>query len=547
MGRCKILFFFVFVFVSSLAFGQKDRYAVFLSDKDKVAYSIDQPEVFLSQRAIDRRERMGIEITDMDFPVDMDYITQVKETGAEVYFSSKWFNALIVQMTESQRVSVQSLSFVDSVVFIALGERLLKTTSVPTIASTFKPPSKVNASTKTQLRLIDVDEMHKDGFNGEGVLIAVFDDGFQGVNEFEPFGSLHKENRLVATKDFITNSGNVFQFDDHGSSVLSCIAADYGDELRGTAPKASFILCVTEDKTDEYRIEEYNWLLAAEFADSAGVDVINGSLGYSTFSSIDSRPSMSYSLKDMDGKTTVVARAATMASDRGIVVVVSAGNEGNGSWGHMTSPGDVENILTIGSVNSSGVRSSFSSYGPTADGRIKPDVVALGSSATIFYMSSGDGVIESGNGTSFSSPMMAGFAANLIQAYPTWSNTRVMEAIRATGNRSTVPDTLLGYGVPQYPLKEYNNVLATIEDEMVIYPNPFDEDIITIDFGNMVFDRTLYIQLYDMYGKELYLKEVSPKDFSSKLDLEFPDLGSAVYLLSLRSRKFKKTKQLKKL
>ncbi|MFY0605359.1 MAG: S8 family peptidase [Cyclobacteriaceae bacterium] len=536
MGIYKSFIIVLFLLVAGSSYGQMNRYVVFLSDKDNTPFAVDKPEEFLSQRAIDRRSRMNIDITEQDLPVDPAYVSQIASTGADVYFTSKWFNAVLTQMHDSELAAVEQLSFVDSVVFVAPNELLGPMDQEPTVAADFIVPTKINAKTGTQLRVLGSDVMHDDGYRGEGVLIAVFDDGFQGVNEFEPFGNMHKENRLVATKDFIANSGNVYQYDDHGSSVLSCIASNYGEDLIGTAPKASYILCVTEDLSTEYRIEEYNWLLAAEFADSAGVDVINGSLGYSNFTGTD----MDYSLDDMDGSTTIVAQAAKITSEKGIVVVVSAGNSGNSSWGHVTSPGDAFDVLTVGSITLSGGRSSFSSYGPTADGRIKPDVVALGSAATIFYMSNGEVAIASGNGTSFSAPQVAGFAAGVIQAHPTWTNLRVIEAIKATGNKSTLPDTLVGYGTPKYPLKEFDNVLS-------VYPNPLDDEQVTINFGDLVFNRELHLVLYDNGGKVVLEQVIAPEDISQKLDLELTGLRSGLYFLSLRSKRFKEVIQLKKL
>ncbi len=542
MGIYRSAVLMVLFLAAMPSYAQMNRYVVFLSDKDNSPYSIDSPLAFLSQRSIDRRSKMGTAITDQDLPVDPTYITQITETGADVYFTSKWFNAALTQMFDSELDAVRQLSFVDSVVYVAPGERLGAQNQTEVIANDFIIPSDINHNTGTQLRLLGSDKMHEDGYKGEGVLIAVFDSGFEGVNEYEPFGSMHKEDRLIGTKDFITNSGNVFQFHDHGSSVLSCIASNYGEDLIGTAPKANYILCVTEDVSSEYRIEEYNWLMAAEYADSAGVDVINGSLGYSDFSD----DNMNYTLDDMDGETTIVARAAKLASDKGIVVVVSAGNSGNGTWGHVTSPGDAKDILTIGSVSISGAKSGFSSYGPTADGRIKPDVVALGSGATVFRMSNNEGRISTGNGTSFSSPQVAGFVAGVIQAYPSWTSLTVIDAIKATGNKSTVPDTLTGYGIPKYPLTEFDNVLS-LDQDLSIYPNPLDDGMLTINLGDRVFDRALDIVLYDNGGKKVYEERLEPQNISKELNLELTGLRSGIYFLSLRSKRFKEVIQLKKL
>ncbi|WP_421895075.1 S8 family serine peptidase [Marinoscillum sp.] len=536
MAQIKHLLVLAIVFFGHMGFSQKDRYMVFFSDKEGVSFSIDQPEAFLSERAVSRRARMGIAITERDLPVNASYVAGVRNTGAEVYYTSRWFNAALVQMTSEELSQVTQLTFVDSVEYIAKGEKLSDARVATANVAEFKAPSRVTATTRAQLGLIGADEMHADGYKGEGMIIAVFDDGFMGVNEYEPFEHIFIEDRLLGTKDFISNSGNVFQYDDHGSAVLSCIASSYGADISGTAPNATFLLCVTEDIKSEYRIEEYNWLLAAEYADSAGADVINGSLGYSTFSD----KTMNYSYQDMNGQVTVVSRAAEIAVESGIIVVVSAGNEGNGSWKYVTSPADATGVLAVGSVNPDGSRSSFSSVGPTSDGRVKPDVMAMGSFTTIFYVSGDEGVISTGNGTSFASPQMAGYAAGIWQANPGWSNREVTDAIKKSANRAFAPDSLYGYGIPHYPM-------AVTDTTFKVYPNPFRDNIITINFGNLEFDNKVEISLYDLQGKELYLREISTKSLPRKLEIEVNNLRSGTYFLSLRSRKFKKTVQLKKI
>lgn len=520
---------------------QSHRYMVFFSDKDSVDFDIESPEAFLSDRAIARRTKMGIEITEEDLPVDDSYVQQVKGQGASVFFTTRWFNGVLTEMNDETATAVGNLDFVDSVVYVAKDTKLSSSPGTYTVASEFLELTAVNATTTTQNALIGVDAMHEDGYRGEGILIAVFDDGFKGVNQFQPFEHIFTGERLLATKDFVKNSGNVFQYDDHGSSVLSCIGQNYGDGYTGTAPNADFILCVTEDNSTEYRIEEYNWLFAAEFADSAGVDVINGSLGYFSFSDSD----MDYEYSDMDGKTTVVSRAAQMASDRGIVVVVSAGNEGNGSWKYITTPADAEGALAVGSVTSQGTLSGFSSIGPAADGRIKPDVVAMGSYATIFYMSGNNGYISTGNGTSFSSPQVAGLAAGLLQAYPDWTAEELISNMKETASLSSNPDNERGYGIPTYLL---NNVEAIGEaGELRVYPNPFHENVITIDLGELKVDNRLEIKVLNLNGQEVYSQKVNSNDVSERMEITLDNFRSGTYFLTLRSKKLNKTVKIVKI
>ncbi|WP_421879449.1 S8 family serine peptidase [Marinoscillum sp.] len=549
MVRSRIVFSAVVWLISLSTFAQ-DRYMVFFTDKDNVPFTIDAPEAFLSQRAIDRRDRMDIPITEMDLPVDQSYINQVADSGAEVFFTSKWFNGVLAEMTSAQATQVANLSFVDRVDYVAAGAKLTSSPGTYSIAETFEEPDNVNSDTRLQLLMLGADDMHEDGYRGEGMIIAVFDSGFPGVNKYKPFEHIFEEERLVATKDFIRNSGDVFQYHTHGTSVLSNIASDY-NKVIGTAPKASYVLCVTEDVSNEYRIEEYNWLFAAEFADSIGVDIINGSLGYSTFSDSE----MNYSYEDLDGHTTVVSQAAKMASDRGILVVVSAGNEGNGSWKYITSPADAENILTVGSVTSGYSKSGFSSIGPTADGRIKPDVCAMGTMASIFStsLSGGEAVggrITTGNGTSFSSPQIAGFAAGIWQANPHWTNLEVIESLKLSGTSSLQPDTLLGYGVPKYQLAVNGatiDAIDVLDDKLKVYPNPFSDDKITLDFDGMVIRGKMEILVQDGNGKKLFEGQLDGSKIPSTLEISFRPTGNGVYYLILRSKRFNKTVKLIKI
>ena len=550
MGRNKVLLSCLML-VAMLITSAQDRYMVFFSDKANVGYSIDHPEEFLTSRAIARREKHGIAITEQDLPVDQNYINQVADKGVDVFFSTKWFNGVLAQMTASQATSVGQLSFVDSVVYIAGGTRLLTTPGTYTVAETFLDPESVNSNTEVQLAMLGADDMHEDGFEGQGMMIAVFDSGFPGVNKYKPFEHIFAEDRLVATRDFIANSGNVFQYNTHGASVFSNIASDYLDVI-GTAPKASFVLCVTEDVKSEYWIEEYNWLFAAEFADSLGVDVINGSLGYSTFSD----KNMDYTYEDMNGQNTLVAKAANIASQKGMIVVVSAGNEGNGSWKYITSPGDAKDILTVGSVTSGYNKSSFSSVGPTADGRIKPDVCAMGTSASIFNASlstSGETTsarITTGNGTSFSSPQIAGFAAAIWQANPEWTNQEVMESIRMSGTSSLVPDSLYGFGVPKYRLAVNGATIDAVdvfEDKLKVYPNPFSEDKVTLDFGDLKLKGKLEILIKDMEGKSIYHNKIDGQEIPNNLEIAIDPTVNGVYFLILRTKRFNKTVKLVKI
>ena len=329
--------------------------------------------------------------------------------------------------------------------------------------------------TQVQLEMIGLDAMQSAGYKGETIRIGIFDSGFQGVNSTVPFQHIFAEGRIdvESSKDFVFNSGDVFQYDEHGTEVFSVIAAFQEGNFVGGSYEANYQLYVTEDVNSEYRIEEYNWLFAAEMADSSGVDVINASLGYYDFDDT----SMNYSKDEMDGNTTVVTKAAQFATDRGIVVVCSAGNEGGIAWQIITAPADARDVLAVASVNSGGQRSTSSSIGPSADGRIKPDVAALGVNTSVIKP---DGSAGSASGTSLSSPLVASLVAGVWQRYPQLTNKELIEAVRESASQADNPDFLLGYGIPNF--KAVVNFLDEHpqDNPFEVYPNPVLADTLTI-------------------------------------------------------------------
>ena len=522
---------------------QVNRYMVFFSDKDTATWSAENATAYLSERAIARREKQGIEISAQDFPINEAYADSITSLGMEVYYESKWLNGVLVQGDEQKVSTLIGLGFVTEVEYIAPNTLLQRDQQVPQIPETFKEPPNVNASSSTQLKMLYADKMHADGFQGQGMWIAIVDNGFRGVNEYAPFEHLFSQNKIVATKDFVANTGNVYQFGTHGTQVLSTISAKYGNSMIGTAPEAHVVLCITEADA-ENRIEEYNWLLAMEYIDSIGVDVVNSSLGYNTFDD----PSMNYTKSDLDGNTSVITRAANIAARKGIIVVSSAGNTGGDkSWSKVTFPADAKDILSVGSVNGEWGKSGFSSFGPTADGRIKPDVCALGDPTTVV---NGSGTIKKSSGTSFSSPLVAGFAACIWQANPEWDYLKVIAEIKKSGRNSEVPDTLIGYGVPNYLSISNPNGLAIkklLEPELKVFPNPFTENYFTIDFQGTMLNESIVIALVDANGKRIYKKKLTERNRPDQLLIEFKSTEKGIYFLTLTTQNLIKTIKLVKI
>ncbi len=526
MAWSKTLLLWLLVLGAGSAHAQVNRYMVFFKDKAGTSFSTAAPLQFLSQRAVDRRIRQSLPVTSLDLPVNASYIQGLRDTGADVFFSTRWMNGTLVQCNTSLVPALESLPYVDRVEFVAPDTKLLKTgrkKSDLRIKS-----AKASAKTLTQLQMIGLDDMQDAGYKGETIYIGIFDSGFQGVNSTAPFAHIFDENRidLSVSKDFVYNSQDVFQYDEHGTEVFSVIAAYQEDNFTGGSYEANYQLYVTEDVGTEYRIEEYNWLFAAERADSAGVDVINSSLGYYDFDDT----SMNYPKAAMDGQTTVISRAAQFAADRGIVVVCSAGNEGAISWQIITAPADAKDVLAVASVNSGGQRSGSSSVGPAADGRIKPDVAALGVNTSIIRP---DGLTGTASGTSLASPLITSLVAGVWQRYPALSNKEVMDAIRASASQAADPDNLLGYGIPNF--KAVVNLLEQEPQENVfeVFPNPVLADTFTIKPFDPTQVTTCRIELVSSQGQVLYNADAAFSWLNRTFTANLSPLAAGLYYLRI--------------
>lgn len=504
---------------------------VFFSDKDFTEYSIEEPEQFLSQRAIERRLRHGIEITEHDLPVSQVYIDSLKLFDIRPYYSTKWMNAVLVEAEGSVLEDMLQFQFFSSYEYVAPGVQLSSSPDRYELVYNGDEPSKISSNSMHQLQMLGADDMHSDGFTGEGVLMAVLDAGFQFVNTTSVFRHVFENERLLDHFDFTTNEHNVFVHDTHGTNALSCIAAKYESTLVGTGYDASFVLYITEDKSSEYRIEEYNWLFGAERADQLGVDIISSSVGYSTFQD----PEMDYVYtQHADGKSSVVSKAAQWATDKGILVVNSAGNEGqNKQWPYLVFPSDVDGVIAVAATDGGGGRTSFSSIGPTSDGRIKPDVAALGSHVALY---SQDGVIATRSGTSFSAPLVAGLAAGLWQKFPELTNLELKELILGSGEQHFSPDTLLGHGVPNYNYTGTSRVLSLghlMADNFTVFPNPFSEEVISVDVDRSFAGEPLDFKLYAPDGKEAGQLFVKKHRKDEVYNINVVSGGKGIYVLRI--------------
>ena len=290
--------------------------------------------------------------------------------------------------------------------------------------------------------------MHALGYQGQGVHTVVVDGGFSNAYRTRVFDSLYLEGRVLEERDFVDGDDWIYEHSTHGTNMLSTMAANIKGFMVGTAPKASYYLFKTEDTRNEYIAEEWFWIAAIEYADSLGVDVVNSSLGYSVFA----EKFMSHRYEDLDGQTTMISRAAEIATNKGLLIVNAAGNDGNRKWKYLFAPADVTNVLAVAAVTDSNTRASFSSWGPTPDGRIKPDVSAIGEEAVIISIV--DYSTGFTSGTSYSSPILCGLVIDLRQAFPFASNEAIRSAVKQSGHLADKPNEVLGYGAPDF-LKAY--------------------------------------------------------------------------------------------
>jgi serine protease AprX len=519
------------------------KYRIELKDKDNSPFSLEKPEEFLSVRAIQRRRMQQIPFDSKDLPVNPAYIDGILSTGARILTLSKWFNAVTVENVDSAILcEIMELPFVRPVPLKKISS-FIPTQTKPSIASYTKEASIDYGNSCRQIEMHNGELLHASGYTGKGIHIAVIDAGFNDADEQDAFTKLWQEERILGYRDFVNPSSSFFQGHTHGTTVLSVIGGFIPGYLAGTAPDASFWLLRSEDGNTEYIIEEDNWIAAAEFADSAGVDVINTSLGYSIFDD----PMQNHSYHDMDGNSTRISKGADIAASRGMLVVVSAGNEGNSSWRYISAPSDADSVLAVGAVDSIRVIAPFSSRGPSSDGQIKPDVCAMG--VRNFGVNAA-GTLARSNGTSFSAPVIAGLAACLWQANPDAGVMDILTVIKESADRYKKPDTLYGYGIPDFNLA---NILLKRRTKQldpanptIAFPNPFSSEIYVWFNTDDVSDIT--VTLYDLSGKIVYTAQRKIPEDEEYLRLcdGLTFLSRGIYLMKVVSNNWQQTTRLLK-
>ncbi|MGB5419509.1 S8 family serine peptidase [Algibacter sp.] len=532
-----LLLFFVSSCLNFNLYAQLEDAWVYLADKENVTTSIANPLSILTQKAIDRKNAHGVAIDERDVPVNESYITQINNTsGITVLAKSKWFNALHVRGTQFNIISLTAFSFVTEIDFADKSlnsksaitkpkqSRLFKESKLESVLTTFN-----YGDASPQIEMIKGDKLHLADYTGTGMTVAVLDAGFPNVNTMAAFQRLHNAGNVLGSYDFVNRDVNVYTgtTSNHGTLVLSDMAGYVENQFVGTAPDASYYLFITEDAPNENPVEESYWVEAAERADSLGVDVINTSLGYKAYDNSN----YSYASSELDGYTTYITRGANIAFEKGLLLVTSAGNSGNDGVG---APADSPNVLSIGAVNASGNYASFSSVGSAIQPTQKPDVVAQGDDSSVITEND---VIGIADGTSFSSPILAGGIVCLWQALPNKTNAEIMQLVRESASQFTTPDYFLGYGIPNLELA-LNNALSvesnTSINDFNLYPNPVKNEL----FVKLPSENGLAsLKLYDILGKEI--ESIILSKTHNVLDVQ--GLPNGMYIVKLKQDRLSKT------
>ena len=497
-------------------------YRVYLRDKGNIIPGTYSGIDLLSARSINRRQKIGINTPDFnDYPVNRDYLNKISQSGLKLHSVSKWMNTALFKSQISFDIKMLlDLPFVSDV-------KVVKT-----------PGNKNRYSDKLNLKIIQTDlapydrpvsmingyPMHDSGYNGKNILIAILDGGFLYSDQISSINNLRVRHGIKRTWDFVKNTESVYNASVHGTAVLSVLAGELTDQIEGTARGADYLLLKTEDVESEFPCEEDFWAAGAEYADSLGADIISSSLGYFNFDD----PSLNYKYSDLDGKTAFVTRAADIAASKGILVVNSAGNERNSTWKRIIFPSDGDSVLAVGAVDGNNLIADFSSAGPSADGRIKPDNVAMGVSVPVQI--SGSSVVRS-SGTSFSCPVLSGMAACLMQAVPGALNTDIIKVLHSCADRYNIPDSLYGYGIPDIvlALKELQNQYVKNPDNgILIYPNPTkgDFEIILSEAP-----ENFTVEIYTMTGKLIFRKNYTDYAGRDITISDFQQRDQGIYFL----------------
>ncbi|MGL2964566.1 S8 family serine peptidase [Flavobacterium sp. RSB2_4_14] len=525
------LYFILFFHLSFSGFSQEDAW-VYFKDKPNSQYYFDNPLQMLSQRSLDRRVNQNIALDIKDIPIHQPYVNQISaSTGIIVKAKSKWLNAVHVRGAVIDIQNLTSLSFVD---YVQFADRTLNVSGKIKRNSSSKSIKRINknldvtttfayGNSGNQVQMLNAHLLHQSNYTGTGKIIAVLDSGFSEVDVIFPFERMLNNGLYLGGYNFVARNTDVFSTHNHGTMTLSCMAGYVEGELVGTAPDSQYYLFITEDILEENPVEESYWVEGAEEADRLGVDVISTSLGYFEYDN----PNYSYTYSDMTGNTSFASRGANIAFSKGMIVVASAGNSGNSSEPHIGVPAEATNVLAVGAVKFDETYATFSSIGPSFDGRVKPDVMAKGQSATV---SNTSGSIVTASGTSFACPILAGAVTSLWQAIPWATNQQIVDFVKQSADRFSNPTNQFGYGIPDFQLAlnmAQLSINSNSKGKFMVYPNPTN-DYFYVSFPNGI--ENAEITLYNSIGQKVFEKELN----SSNL-ISMENLTSGIYFYKIES------------
>jgi len=543
---CFLLFSFsAFLLLCFSAIAQNPNcYRITFSDKNNSPYSVNRPEEFLSQRAIEKRVRFNIPVIEQDLPVNPQYIEAILNLSSEqsqIISKSKWDNSVVIFYPETENCHsiiaemINNLSFVVDTLPVAYYE-ISKKNKTPIYE---KLPSNMVSSSSTcdydygnsvdNINLHNGELLHKAGFCGEGMLICVFDGGWKGFDTISYFKPLYEKGQIWGTRDLVTKVNNVYTRTDHGTYCTSQLASTIEGKMVGAAPKANYFFIRSEDPWTEQLIEEDFWAFAAELADSIGTDVVSSSVGYTTF---DYDWQNLYTSADNNGTASIASRAATTLTEKGVIVVNAAGNQGLFPWRYLVRPADAFNILAVGAVTKNGLSATFSSYGPSSDGRVKPDVAALGEK---LWSVTGKGkIVNTGGATSGATPIIAGLSACLWQALPQYSSLEIKQLIRKYGDMANNPDDRTGYGIPNFYqcyIDHYTEIQENKIPEVSVYPNPTTGDLRIMNYDL----RIEHIEIYDVFGRKVFSNHLITSSFNYIINISY--LPKGIYIIRIQTEK----------
>ncbi|MGM0497710.1 MAG: S8 family serine peptidase [Bacteroidota bacterium] len=542
MKKIFTFIFFIKITLVSTVFAQSPRYLIEFNDKDTSNnhFSLNEPEDFLSSKSLERRERQNIDLVSEDLPISQRYIDSVRSVGVKIQNKSKWLNSVVGEIDSSKLNTLRDIDFIKELTYLApakakKGETKNKGTQNFKVTDKFRHKKKNIDSTiygyaDNQILMLNGNYLHEKGYQGQGMTIAVIDAGFLMTDTISVFDELWANGQILGQRDFEEPGHDIYQQGNsgHGTYVFSIMGGREPGNFYGTAPKADYWLLRSEVASSEYVIEEYNWVAAAEFADSAGVDIINTSLGYTRFD--DSTQDHTYS--DMDGESTIISQAASTAASKGMLLVVSAGNKGNDPWKYISAPADAKDILSVGAVDSEEKYASFSSVGPSSDNRTKPELSAQGQRT---FFAAPDGSIAAGNGTSFAAPVIAGLSACLWQKYPEKTYKEIKEQIMKSAHQYSNPDSLKGYGLPDFE-EAYALTIGEKSKKMIkAYPNPFQDSFFVSLPDVSISTEQIVVTLYDVVGRKIFEQAYSPKKKGSRIKITpQKSVEEGVYFLNVK-------------